>query len=166
MGYQNAIPYLNRWKSSDYHILSSNQIVKYWIYRCIAFYDIPINEWLSPISPIGRIMRRSLSVTLVVNKYDFRNSKGTNRLLGKSSDRICRLNQESIMGFWLCFHYINLTVQTWIVNIICDFGSNRFRKYGKCCPPWTTLQHPAMVVTLWHNCCRLYYKYTVIYRIP
>lgn len=25
-----------------------------------------------------------------------------------------------------------------IVNIISDFGSNRFRKYGKCCPLWTT----------------------------
>lgn len=112
-------------------------------------------------SPINLIGTRSLSVTLVVNKYDFRNSKGTNRLLWKSSDRICHLNQKVIMASWFYFHYRNLTVQTWIVNIIYDFGSNRFRRYGKCCPLWTTLQHPAMVVTPWHNDCCLYYKYTV-----
>ncbi len=31
-----------------------------------------------------------------------------------------------------------LTVQIWTMNIINDFGSNRFRKCGKCCPMWTT----------------------------
>jgi len=33
----------------------------------------------------------------------------------------------------------DLIVQIWTVNAFYNFGSNRFRKYGKCCPWWTTL---------------------------
>ena len=56
----------------------------------------------------------------------------------------CRLNRLLIMGIWSEYHF-------GIWDKSCDFGLNRFRKSGKCCPLWTTLQLFAMVVTPWHN---------------
>lgn len=64
-----------------------------------------------------------------VAKYDFRNFK------------IIQMLVEAVS------HNENLIRQFWRLNIFYDFGSNRFRKYKKCCPRWTTLQVLAMVVT-------------------
>ena len=75
-----------------------------------------------------------------VGKNDFRNSKGANRYLinpdiipdisltnlqFRESDRI------TTMEIWSEYHF-------GIRDKSYDFGSNRFRKSGKCCPLWTT----------------------------
>ena len=40
-----------------------------------------------------------------VGKNDFRNSKGANRHLRKSSDKICRLNQKVKITSWTIYHF-------------------------------------------------------------
>ena len=55
-------------------------------------------------------------------------------------------SQPTVLGGWLSSHFGNLTPQIWGVNIFNGFGSDRFRKSGKCCPLWTT--NPK----IWNGC--------------
>lgn len=65
-----------------------------------------------------------------VGKNDFRNSEGAMHHL-RNSNIILDVGLTSS-------NYGNLTPQKCGVNMLHDFGSNRIRIYGKCCPPWTT----------------------------
>ena len=108
---------------------------------------------------------RSLTVTLIVNKYDLEIQKGANRLFRKSniiSD--VGFNQPNILGEWSYSH------NGYSVILSHDFRSNRFRKSEKCCPLWTTvhyvhlLQLLVTVVILWHNSAGIYHGWTDLSR--
>lgn len=125
---------------------------------------------------IQRLVRleglRSLSVTLIVKVT---NSKVAICNLRKSNPNNYGLNQSIIsdvgltnllfwkserlliMGIWSEYHF-----GIWDKSY--NFGSNRFRKCGKCCSLWTTLPLLAKVVTPWHNgCCHR--KFIKVYGI-
>ena len=95
-------------------------------------------------------MRRSLSVTFMVGvksiyileskvnpkvaKCSLRKSNPNNYGLNQGIISDVGFNQPNIMGEWSYSH------NGYSVILSHDFGSNLFRKYGKCCPLWTTNQ--------------------------
>lgn len=66
-----------------------------------------------------------------VGKNDFRNSKDQNGLLNNISFQVL-VEPYSHYGRVAEYHFGNRDKDY-------DFSSNRIRKYGKCCPLWTTL---------------------------